>query len=230
MSFAAAVPPTTAVVAEDQKEQPFHASAIAAGTKHSYRQVTEAEREVNDRKHARYVRPGLVTEAQIHASKKRKTAIEFSHAYETYGNVMTGAPVTLAQMTTALGDLSTQMTTALAQTTTAMGDLSTKITATINAESTRRYNSSTITSDTARLRRIPKTVPNDAPPGGGVPDANVGDRCPMNIFPATKTELKSMNQQAIDDLRAWYNQDFGINEGESIEEQREKVLEFVYWG
>jgi hypothetical protein len=116
--------------------------------------------------------------------------------------------------------------------TTALGDLSTKITATINAESTRRYkyNSSTITSDTARLRRIPKTVPNDAPPGGGIPDANVGDRCPMNIFPTTKAQLQSMNQQAINDLRAWYNQDFGINVGESIEEQREKALEFVYWG
>ena len=162
------------------------------------------------------MQPGLVSEAQIHASKKRKTAIEFAHAYETYGNAMTGAAVTQAQMTTALDA--------------ALDDLGTKITATINAEYTRRYNSSTITSDTARLRRIPKTVPNGAPPGGGIPNANVGDRCPANIFPSTKAQLQSMNQLAIDNLRAWYNQDFGIDVGDTIEEQREKVLEFVYWG
>lgn len=217
MPFAAPVPPTAAVVAADPNVQPFHASGIVAGTNHSHRQASEAEREVNARKHARQLQPGLVSESQIHASKKRKTAIEFAHAYETYGNAMTGcAAVTPAQMTTALDDLCTKITAT--------------ITATINAESTRRYNSSTITSDTARLRRIPKTVPNGAPPGGGIPNANVGDRCPANIFPSTKAQLQSMNQLAIDNLRAWYNQDFGIGAGDTIEEQREKVLEFVYWG
>jgi hypothetical protein len=52
----------------------------------------------------------------------------------------------------------------------------------------------------------------------------------MNIFPTMKAQLQSMNQQAINNLRAWYNQDFGINVGKSIKEQQEKVLEFVYWG
>lgn len=216
MSFAADVPPTIAV-AGNVNGQPFHASAIAAGENHAYRQVNEAEREVHDRERARVLRPQVVSQAHIHASKKRKTAIEFAHAYATYGDAMTtGAPVTQEQLTTGLNDLSTKITAT--------------ITATINAESTRRYNSSTITSDTAALRRIPKTVPNDGPPGGGIPNANVGDRCPVNIFPATKAALLRMDQQAIDNLCAWYNQDFGIDAGDSIDEKRGKVYEFVYWG
>lgn len=214
MPFAAQIPATTAITSTQAGEKPpFHAPPILADANHSHQQLSQAEREIQDRELARQVRAGAVSEAQIHASKKRKVAIEFAHAYETYGEAMTGAPVTRAELNAAM----------TAQTAT--------ITAAITAESTRRFNSSSMSNENAPLRRIPKTVPNDSNSlPVGVPNDAVGTRCPPGIFPATKTAIFAMNQQQIDDLCAWYNQDLGIEEGESIEAQRQKVVEFVYWG
>ena len=218
MPFSAPIPATPAVTSTQANEQqPFHASGILADATHTHHQLSQAEREIQDRKLARQLRPGSVSEAQIHASKKRKVAIEFAHAYETYGEAMTGAPVTQAALTAALTAQTATITAAIA--------------AAIAAESARRYNSSSFANDNAPLRRIPKTVPNnpDAPPAG-VPNDAVGTRCPATIFPATKAAIFGMDQQQIDNLCAWYNQDLGIENDESIEAKRQKVLEFVFWG
>ena len=215
MPFPGAIQQTPALKGNHTGAAPFHAPAIAAGDPTSPSQLLDAEREVHERASARVHQGHSVTAAQLHASKKRKMAIEFSHAHEEYGEAMIGAPVTKAML-----DQQTATVTAT-------------ITATIRAESARRLNTTTaLNNDNARLRRIPKTVKNDPqnPPPVGVPNAAIGQVCPPNIFPATKAAIHAMTQADITNLCAWYNQDLGIKDGDDIREQRRLVEEFVYWG
>lgn len=208
MVFAADIDATPALSDKDI----YHAPAIRAGERMDRKHLLAAEREERDREQALLQGRGSVTDADIYASKKRKVAIAFADAYETYGDAMTGARVTNAQLVAALADQSNY------------------IAASIAAESARRYNANLMSSSDAPFRRIPKTVANTTPLPEGIPDAAIGDRCPANIFPVSQAAVKTMSLEAIDALCAWYNQDMGIVAEDTLEQKRSKVLEFVYWG
>ena len=216
MVFAADIDATPALSDKDI----YHAPAIRAGERMDRKHLLAAEREERDREQALLQGRGSVTDADIYASKKRKVAIAFADAYETYGDAMTGAPVTNAQLVAALADLSRSITESISK----------SITASVAAESARRYNANLMSSSDAPFRRIPKTVANTTPLPEGIPDAAIGDRCPANIFPVSQAAVKTMNLEAIDALCAWYNQDMGIVAEDTLEQKRSKVLEFVYWG
>lgn len=225
MPLSASIDQTEALANSQARALDTRAPALQDGEVVTAAHVRQAQREHKRRKLINEAGAGASAD-EVSASKIRMRAVEIAAAFEAHGDSLRGGPITQADL-----DRQTETLTA---------SLTASFSAALTAESARRYNTIILqgvepSKSTTKFRRIPKTVPH-LMPGRVIVTPNVpqnppvGARCPASLFPQNLAALNALNTQQLEDLMTWYNNDFDVQEDDSIEQRRAKFLDFLQWG